>query len=407
MDSVRLKIAEGVHIPFNKDLMLNIMLCVAWAPVLLHFSRGIFVRLPFIGEERVDIAIAASVVLSVICALPALINRFSLLDYLFYTLCSFYLLSAYVFFPENETFLDENVPLCIFCVFTYYFVGRLIDIERMFSLLVFLSTICIFANLFYYFILSPINKTANEVMGNDNMNAAYSALPHVCLLLWSTLEKFRIWKAFTTLIGILFLLACGTRGPFVCMGSFGLIYFFFYMNFKGAIYVKTGIVTLFALLIATFNTTLYYITFLFTNLNLSTRILEHFVTGELGNDNSRTVLRERLEEVMENVDQFWGLGPFGCRNYDIIYPHFLPLDFAVTFGYFVGYILLFLLTALVVYALWLSRGSKRQVFIIFLISLGILKLFLSNTFLTEPFFFMLIGVCITEIINHARTHYIL
>ena len=192
MDSVRLKIAEGVHIPFNKDLMLNIMLCVAWAPVLLHFSRGIFVRLPFIGEERVDIAIAASVVLSVICALPALINRFSLLDYLFYTLCSFYLLSAYVFFPENETFLDENVPICIFCVFTYYFVGRLIDIERMFSLLVFLSTICIFANLFYYFILSPINKTANEVMGNDNMNAAYSALPHVCLLLWSTLEKFRI-----------------------------------------------------------------------------------------------------------------------------------------------------------------------------------------------------------------------
>ena len=377
MDSVRLKIAEGVHIPFNKDLMLNIMLCVAWAPVLLHFSRGIFVRLPFIGEERVDIAIAASVVLSVICALPALINRFSLLDYLFYTLCSFYLLSAYVFFPENETFLDENVPICIFCVFTYYFVGRLIDIERMFSLLVFLSTICIFANLFYYFILS------------------------------STLEKFRIWKAFTTLIGILFLLACGTRGPFVCMGSFGLIYFFFYMNFKGAIYVKTGIVTLFALLIATFNTTLYYITFLFTNLNLSTRILEHVVTGELGNDNSRTVLRERLEEVMENVDQFWGLGPFGCRNYDIIYPHFLPLDFAVTFGYFVGYILLFLLTVLVVYALWLSRGSKRQVFIIFLISLGILKLFLSNTFLTEPFFFMLIGVCITEIINHARTHYIL
>ena len=71
------------------------------------------------------------------------------------------------------------------------------------------------------------------------------------------------------------------------------------------------------------------------------------------------------------------------------------------------YILLFLLTVLVVYALWLSRGSKRQVFIIFLISLGILKLFLSNTFLTEPFFFMLIGVCITEIINHARTHYIL
>ena len=104
--------------------MLNIMLCIAWAPILLHYARSIFVRMPFVGEENVDKAIVISVVLSVLFALPALINRFSLIDYLFYILNVFYLLSCYVFFPENEIYLNEEVPICVFCVFTYYFVGR-------------------------------------------------------------------------------------------------------------------------------------------------------------------------------------------------------------------------------------------------------------------------------------------
>ena len=382
--------------------MLNIMLCIAWVPILLHYARSIFVRMPFVGEENVDKAIVISVVLSVLFALPALINRFSLIDYLFYILNVFYLLSCYVFFPENEIYLNEEVPICVFCVFTYYFVGRLIKIENLFNTLVFLSTISIFADLFYYFIFSPQNKVASEVIGNDNMNAAYMALPHVCLLMWSTLEKFRIWKLLVTLIGILFLLACGTRGPFIGLAFFGIIYFFFYMKFKGAIYVKAGIVSVFALLIATYNTTLYYITLLFTNLNLSTRILEHLVTGELGNYSTRSVLREELEHIMDSGDHFWGLGAFGCRNYNIIYPHFLPLDLAVTFGYFLGYILLFLLIALIVTALWLSRGSKRQVFIIFMFSISIIKLLLSNTFLLEPYFYMFIGVCMSEILNKVQ-----
>ena len=401
MNTVKLKIAEGVHIPFNKDLMLYIMLCIAWSPILLKYLRGVYTRLPFIGEDRVDLAIIATVALSVIASLPTLINRFSIIDYIFYTLNVFYILACYVFFPENKAYLDENALVCIFCVFTYYFVGRTIELERLWNVLVFLSAICIFANVFYYFILSPINKVASEVMGNDNMNAAYSALPHVALILWSTMERFRLWKVFVLLVGSMFLLSCGTRGPFLCMGIFGIIYFFFYMNFKGAIYVKTGIITAFALLIATLNTTLYYIAFLFTNLNLSTRILEHLVTGELGNYSSRSILREKLEYIMDNSDHFWGLGAFGCRNYNIIYPHFLPLDFAVTYGYVLGYFLLFLVTALILYSLWISRGTKRQIFIIYMISISIIKLMLSNTFLLEPYFYMLIGVCASEIlINH-------
>ena len=399
MDGIKLKIAEGVYLPFRRNLLLRIVLCIAWAPLLLHYVRGVFVRVPFIGESHVDTAIAVSVIIPIICSLPAMTGKFCLLDYFFFILNAFYLLSCYVFFPENEVYLNENVPICIFCVSTYYFIGRLIDIENSWNMLLLLSVVCIFADILYFTILSPMTKAANEVMSYDNMSAAYMLLPHIALLMWSTLEKFRIWKILVALIGNLFLLSCGTRGPFLCLSVFCVIYFFFYMNFKGAIYVKAGIVTLLALLFATLNTTLYYITLLFTNFNLSTRILEHFAMGEMGNDTSRSVLRERLITALGNGDHFWGFGAFGCRNYNIVYPHFLPLDLVCTFGYVTGYILLALLFLFVATAFWLARGSKQQIFIVFLFSIGIVKLMLSNTFLLEPYFYMLIGVCASVILE--------
>lgn len=401
MDSIRLRIAEGVHVPFNKNLMLNIMLCVAWVPLLLHYLRGVYIRVPFIGAEHIDKAIAATVAISVLCALPALINRFCLLDYLIYFLNTFYLLSCYVFFPENEVFLDELVPICIFQVSVYYFVGRLIDIENMFSMLVLLSAICIFADIYYYLILSPQTKATDEVMLHDSMNTAYMALPHVLLLVWSALEKFRIWKVAVTFLGLMFLLSCGTRGPFICIAFFGIIYFFFYMYFKGAIFVKVGIISTIALLVANLNTVLYFVTVFFSERGLSTRILEHFVVGTISNDSYRSVLREKIEYVLGDGEHFWGMGAFGCRNHDVIYAHFLPLDLASTFGYFTGYLIFFLLIGLIVTALWMSRGTKRQIFIVFMCSIGLVKLFMSNTFLMEPYFYMLIGVCMKEVIESS------
>lgn len=400
--NIRLKIADGIYLPINKELMLKLTLCLAWATPLLLYLRGVLIRVPFIGEENIDKAIIISMVIAVLCSLPALINRFCLIDYIFFFLNAFYILSCYAFFPENEAYLNEFALVCIFQVSIYYFVGRLIDIEHMFKALVFFSTLCIFANIYYYLILSPQIKAANDIMNDDNMNTAYMVLPHVLILMWSTLERFRIWKVCVTGIGLLFLLSCGTRGPFLCIVFFCVIYFFFYMYFKGATYVKAGIIATLALLAANLNNILYHVTVFLTDNNLSTRILEHFAMDDMGNDTYRSVLREKIEEALANGDHSWGLGAFGCRNHDVTYAHFLPLDFVSTFGYFMGYLLLFLLAALIVTALWLSRGTKRQIFIVFMFSISIVKLFLSNTFLLEPYFYMLIGLCMSEILNRPR-----
>lgn len=382
----------------DKNLMIRLVLSIAWASVLLTYVRGGVLRLSFVTEENIDAVMMTVTSIPILISLPALVHKFCLIDLLFYIINVFYVLLCYVFFPENEVFLDENILTCIFCVFTYYFVGRLWDVECFFNIMLLLSTLCIFTDLFYYLIYAPQNNSGGA-MSFDNMWAAYMILPHVTLLTWSILEKFRLWKIPVIIAGLLFMLSCGTRGPFACLGFFMVVYFFFYMNFKGAIYVKGGIVLIGLLILVNLETILYSLTRLFASFGLSTRILGKIAAGEMDDDSYRSVLREKIEYVLENGDHFFGLGAFGCRNYGIIYPHFLPLDLVCTYGYFLGYLFLLSLFVLIVYALWLSRGTKRQIFIVFLFSMSIIKLFLSNTFIMEPYFYMLIGVCAKELLE--------
>lgn len=59
-----------------------------------------------------------------------------------------------------------------------------------------------------------------------------------------------------------------------------------------------------------------------------------------------------------------------------------------------------LLFSLIGIAYWWAKGTKKQVFILYLFSISIIKLLLSNTFILEPYFYLLIGVCINEIYNY-------
>ena len=396
--------SDKISISFKKDILLTPMIYVVWAYMAITYLRGVFLRLPVI-KDNVEIAIILYFAIPVILAIPSLFNKFCLGDHLFYLANVLFLLSGYVFFPENTEYLNENILTCIFCIFPFYFLGRIIEIEKSFDAFLLLSAACILLDLFYFLVYAQNNKNMEEVAGQDNMFAAYQILPHVAFLLWATLKKFRIWKIVTTFLGILFLLSCGTRGPLVCLGFFTIIYFFFYMNFKGAVYVKFFILAMASIVIVNLQSIAIALAKVFTGLQLSTRILEKFITGELGNDSYRSVLRDRLYEVLDSGNHFFGLGAFGCRNYDIVYPHVLHLDFFCTYGYLVGTALLILLFLLIGWAFWLSRNTSEQVFLLFLFSITIIKLLLSGTFIQEPYFFLLIGACVKVFLDKRSILY--
>ncbi len=390
-----------IRLSLGREAMLTLLICIVWASVLVGYSKGIINRLPVLGEHA-ELTQGAFFVIPLLLALPALVRKFCLADYLFYFVCAFYFLWCYVAYPENSVFLTEHVFLCLCCVFPYYFIGRLTDIDRFFDIFVMLSTVCILMDLFYFLVYAPAQKDMSEVAGEDNMFRAYQSLPHVAMLLWATLSKFRIWKAVMFFLGTMFLLSCGTRGPLVCLGFFGFVYFLFFLNFRGAIYVKAVLVTMVVLAVVFLREIAIFLAQTFLGLNLSTRIMEKIVFGGLGNDTYRGDLREILYAALDKGDHFFGLGLFGSGNFGINYPHFMPLDFFCTFGYYLGSVLMILLAVLIVAAYWRAKSRLSRVFIVFLCSMSIVKLMFSATFVNEPFFFMLIGFCATQLLMSAK-----
>ena len=392
--------SNRVRLSFDGNVMLRLLFYAVWVSTLYVYVRGFIMRVPSL-QNSVEVVVSLGYAALVVMAWPVLAHKFSIGDYLFYLVSVAWLLANYAFYPDNAEYLNDNVLICIFCVFPFYFIGRLIDIEKEYSMLLVLSLICVLWNMYYYFVFAQTYRNIKEVAQEDNMYAAYQILPHVVFVLWSALEKVRIWKLAAVLGGVLFLLSCGTRGPLVCLGFFGAVYFFFFMKFKGAMYVRTVIVIVGAVLAFNLREIVLYLAEMFTGLHLSTRILEKFIMGEMGNDSYRSVLRDKLYDVL-NDGHFFGIGAFGTRNYDIIYPHYLPLDFACTYGYFIGYVLLVLLFALIVYATVVAEKGREQVFLVYLFSISVVKLFLSNSFILEPYFYFLIGACVKVVMDSRQ-----
>lgn len=398
---MRLSIANRINISFGWETWLTLLLCTVWASMMWVYADGVFNRLPVINLFS-DWMTASLFVLPALLSLPAMMRRLCLIDYLFYFVNVLIYMGCYVFFPKNTPYLNEYAFTSLACVYTYYFIGRVLDIDRLFTLFTYLSAICILTDLFFYLVYMPGHKNMATEANEENMYAAYQVLPHVAFMFWATLRKFQLWKCAMTFFGVLFLLSCGTRGTLVCLGFFAIFYFFFFMNFKGAIFVK-GIIVALGLCVAIFIREIaIYLAQTFLNLNLSTRIIEKLITGDLGNDSYRGVLREKVYNILDNNGNFFGLGVFGLRIHGINYPHFLPLDFFCTYGYVVGWVLLLLLSLLVGWAFWVSRGRTAQVFILLLFSISIIKLMMSNTFLLEPYFYLLIGCSAREVLHSVR-----
>jgi len=385
----------------HKDVFTNIFVGIMWGYMLLNYVRGVVNHLPFLNNYTDEIE-RTCVILPLILSLPNLLNKFAVFDYLFYVfLAALYFLN-YALHPENTNYLNENIYTCLCIATPMYFIGRIMDIEKYFKLMTIISIICIYISFYYFLHYAQSAKNMSEVAGDDNMHTAYMLLPHILLLTWNSLKKINIFYIITSILGVIFLFSCGTRGPLVCFGFFFLTYFLFFMNFPHAYIIKGIIVSLCFILIYFLHTIIEFLIHTFTDFQLSTRILDKFIDGELGNDSGRGAIKIALKRYLDTYGDFTGLGYFGSKRFGYIYPHDLILDFQISYGYIIGTLLLIAITLLLCYALYASKTKMEKCFIFLLISFTILKYLLSSTFITEMYFYFLIGYCIRIMINNKK-----
>lgn len=388
---------------FSKQAAFNVLVCLSWASMLLAFMRGIINHLPGLSDYTATVELVL-VCLIVLCALPTLLNKFSVYDYIVLLFFPAIYLFNIVVYPDNAEALEEYAFQTLISTFPFYFVGKVVDVSKFFNVFFWLSVVCVLLDLFYFlYYAQSAAHVADMANGGYNMFAAYQILPHVLMLAWGTMKQFRLWKLAVFAIGSLLLVSFGARGPLACLAFFIAVYFIFFMKFKYSLAVKSVVALCGFIFVFFLREIAVWLFELVGVIKMSPRIIEKFLSGDIGNDSGRGFLKDSLYGRLDSSDPLFGFGFFGTQRYGIIYPHDLPLDLFFTFGYLFGGVLLFALFALIIYAFVRTARRIEREFILLLVSAAVVKLFLSSSFIIEPLFFLLVGLCL-QILSERRKH---
>ena len=126
-------------------------------------------------------------------------------------------------------------------------------------------------------------------------------------------------------------------------------------------------------------------------MGMSTRLFDLYFDNQIVSVESRDEYRETLLSVLNDNDPILGFGLLGSYRFIHSYPHKIWLEFVFSFGWILGSILLAVIFFYVYSAYLKTRTEEQKVFLFLLFVVGVVKLFMSGTFLDEAFFFFLLG----------------
>ena len=377
---------------------LFVLLCMSIAPEIVRFFRALSMRLP--GLEDItyftDIILFSGVALF---ALPAFIKRCRFSDYMFVGVVYFIYVLTYLLFPENEQGLNFYLPTFFFTVVPAYFIGRVINFKFYSDIFYKVSIVAIVLSAFYYLYFARMKYGAMD-SNEEIMSAAYAILPNILLVLWKAFEKPNIVNVPTVLISVFLLLSFGTRGPVVCLILYIVFYFVLIKQWNKNILILGIIALVVFFLISYIDIILLYLYDLMYSVGVSTRVLDLFSNENMFVSQGRDDLNDLvLSRIHESNGSPYGIA--ALSRWTDTYPHNLALQLWLEFGVLLGSVLLLSLVVLIVVAYFKTKDSSERVFLLVLFIIGFVHLFLSHTYLTVSWTFMLVGYSI-YIINHNK-----
>ena len=138
------------------------------------------------------------------------------------------------------------------------------------------------------------------------------------------------------------------------------------------------------------------------NSGFSNRVIEMAVSGEFASDFGRDMIRDVVMEQIERnpagyglaydrlLTDYWGVS--------ISYSHNIVLELWISFGVIIGSLIFAFLIFHIYRGIKAAPTKDQKGFILVLLcGSGMLRLFLSGTFLQSPELYLMIGVCIGEI----------
>lgn len=388
---------------FTKDDKKTLyIVALVWGVELLYYLKAVVLRLPIINTFA-DIFVPSVVIISILCMFGSLVKKYRATDFIFYLGCIVLYLITYITFPENDKWLDMFLPIVFFQVLPYFFLGLLLDSQKQLSVIEYVSMAYVVLSLVYlYFTFS-----SRDVEGEE-MGVAYALLPHLLIVLNSCFREFKWYSLLIFLLGLLRLLGTGNRGSLVCIAFYAIVYFLFCSEYKHklVIVLLLGAITFLGWL--RHDLIFEFFSNFLGEFGFNTRVFDMAMASEFADANGRDNLATFFTGKIRDGG-FLGYGIFGdrtLRNAPDGYPHNLVLEFLIDFGVPLGSLFLIAVAILLFFAFKSCKSAVSRSLFFVLFTVGFVAFFLSDSYLANPMFFLLMGYCVRLVrdSNYFKDH---
>lgn len=307
-----------------------------------------------------------------------------------------------IFFPQNAEYmwtaaddlLTNPTYILMFFSVSGFIVGfYLKDIEQFISIFEKFSVVTVALLAIRFFMGFIIMSTVPEYM-----TFSYNLLLPTTFVLLLCIKKFKLYRALIAILGICLIFVAGCRGALIGAGISPLIYIFFFGKLDKNIKYRMTVllVALLFIVVCLYNPILEAVNNQLMSIGLNSRTLEMLMYSSVTDDSGReNIFRNTIAQV-----DLLGHGLWGDRVIlNGSYPHSIIAEILVDYGWILGSGILILITV-ILFRGFIKADTFKSVVLCALFSSGIIRLFLSGSFLgQEPAFYVLIALCTNETSN--------
>lgn len=307
--------------------------------------------------------------------------------------------------PDSELIFQVCRAIFLFCGPYYFFSQCVTDYDSFYETLktvAFIFIIICFTQIIIFPFTSTI-KYSQDI-------GYYSLFPFIVFLTNIYSERSFRTKTISiclTIISLFFVLSSGSRGPLLCC-IIGAIFTHFLLSKSKNTKIVTVILILLSFVVYKFFLIeiLSYILDIFEKLNMSTRVVEGLLLGDIVEDDARDILKE-IAWNYANDHFFVGSGFFNDRLYiynasldnslDTTaafsgYCHNFFYEILMQFGMMSGIVILIYFAYINYKVITNSQLSFQLHFYIICLTIGLLPLLVSRSWLTFPYFYLFFGL---------------
>lgn len=394
-NSIRNNISLFRSLWHTKEGLYILFLTLVWGSGILRFLKFIVAHNSVTEFLEPYFHVLLLLLFSVII-IKQIMSHLQSRDLFFCIICLIVFFSYFLLYPSNIDALMQYIY--VFPIFTlpFFLWGIQMDIENLDTYFKPIS----YLNILLYFVYSLFylqrKFPPGTLDGEYYMREAYVVLPYIIYAIWCALREHSILDILISLLGIFLLFSYGTRGPIVCLIAFIMLYVILIAKSKYKLPLVVGMIACVGIVAMNVDAILSFFIELMPKIGMSNRVFmsmadNAFINYE--NSSNRDIIIEQLWGALK-VSEPFGYGLCGSWNICGGYAHNFILDILISFGIPIGSIFI-LATLLLFLKGFLSCSSDNEKgFFLILICSGFLKLFISNFFLRESLFWLLIGYCI-------------